>query len=94
MKQKNGHILTDAEVDAFLAEPVPFDANRDRRVAQLFKDKWVKATAEANYRTPQCNHDAEVRCSRCCHCAECAEIRLSDAAASFDTEFPGWIPVN
>jgi hypothetical protein len=83
--------LTDAEVDAILAEPVPFDAARDLRIAELFKQKWIAATAEANHKTPQCNHDSGVRCSRCCDCPECHEIRLSDAAAAFDVELPHWL---
>lgn len=88
----NDHVLTDAEVDAFLSEPVPFDAARDARVAELFKQKWIRATAQANHRTPQCNHGPDTKCSRCCACEECKEIRLSDAAAAFDVEFPNWIP--
>jgi hypothetical protein len=90
MGETNEHLLTDAEVDAFLREPVPFDAARDRRVAKLFRDKWVAATAQANHLTPQCNHTSDVKCSRCCDCEECHEIRLSDASASFDEQFPEW----
>lgn len=83
--------LTDAEVDAILAEPVPFDAARDRRVAEKFRQKWIQDTADANHQTPQCNHGSDVQCSRCCGCEECGEIRISDAAAAFDTEFPNWL---
>lgn len=84
--------LTDAEVDAFLREPVPFDAALDKRIAERFRAKWIEATAQANHITPQCNHAADVKCSRCCDCGECRLIRLSDASAAFDEEFPGWIP--
>jgi hypothetical protein len=84
-------MLTDAEVDRFLSEPVPFDAARDLRVAWLFKEKWIAATAQANHNTPQCNHVAGMKCSRCCNCQECQGIRISDAAAAFDVEFPDWL---
>lgn len=87
-------MLTDVEVDQILSEPVPFDAARDARVAQLFKDKWIAATAQANRNTPQCNHAADTKCSRCCDCPDCQEIRLSDASAAFDVEFPNWFAVD
>lgn len=85
--------LTDAEVDELLSEPVPFDPALDQRVAKRFKEKWIADTAQANRETPQCNHAANTKCSRCCDCAECAEIRLSDASAAFDVEFPNWTKV-
>lgn len=83
--------LTDKEVDAILSAKVPFDPELDRRVAKRFREKWIADTAEANRATPQCNHEGDVNCSRCCDCNECKEIRLSDADAAFDVEFPNWL---
>lgn len=82
--------LTNEEVDRVLNQPVPFDAACDARVAQLFKQKWIKATAPGNRAIPQCGHALEVKCSRCCNCDECEEIQVSDAEAAFEIEFPNW----